>query len=262
MINILTLSWNGLDKLQRLRAGLLKNLESTKLPYRWYVRDNGSKDNSVNVLKEWPEVELLEAGHNRDNFAKGVNSLLKLIKQDGSVLLLNNDVEFTNEDTLVKMLSLLKGNVGAVGLRLLYRDSNQLQHAGVIFGNRYGGMCYHYRHKEISDPVACMNRYFQAVTAAVCLFHLSDLKAVNGLDEGFSWAFEDIDLCLRLGQLNKKIVYCGESFAYHEESATLKKNPVNKMFLTSNVKLFKDKWWSKYELDHEKYLSNPNYLLI
>lgn len=283
MIYVLTLNWNGLDKLQRLQPGLIKNLENTGRDWKWYVRDNGSTDGSKEWLSEQDNVVLLDVDHNRDNFAQGVNSLADLVKKDApyvvkgravgitrashpnDFLLLNNDVVFEDDTSLKKMCD-LRGhlNIQVVGARLRYNNTNRLQHAGVIFGPRYGNMPYHYRHKENSDVNAEKNRYFQAVTAACCLMNAGEFWAVDGMDEKFSWAFEDIDLCLRINRQGweKGVAYCGETNIFHEESASLKKNPVNKLFLTRNVNHFKKKWFGKYDLDHEKYLKDPNYNLI
>lgn len=264
-INVLTLSWNGLDKLKRLRPGLIRNLENTKLPFTWYIRDNGSKDGTLDEIKNWEYVKVLSVDHNRDNFAAGVNSLCKKAREESSItpndyyLLMNNDVEFVDDVSLSKMITLMKPDVGIVGARLLYNGTDKLQHAGVIFSKQYGLMPYHYRHKETSDKYAEQNRYFQAVTAAVCLVRAGDLDAIDGMDEKFHWAFEDIDMCLRIAQLGRKIVYCGETNIFHEESASLKKNPINKMFMGPNVGLFKKKWFGKYEIDHEKYIDEKGF---
>ena len=37
-------------------------------------------------------------------------------------------------------------------------------------------------------------------------------------------------------------MYCGKTNVYHEESASLKKNPVNKMMMPHNVSAFRKKW--------------------
>lgn len=269
VVHVLTLTWNGLDKLQKLRPGLIKNLQNTGLPFTWYIRDNGSKDGTVEEIKKWEHVKVLEVNHNRNNFAEGVNSLIHLAHQEvldttakihnDYYLLMNNDIEFGDDVSLSKMIALMKPEVAIVGCRLLYNGTDKLQHAGVIFSDKYGKMPYHYRHQETSDAVAEKNRQFQAVTAAVCLVRASALDQINGMDEKFHWAFEDIDMCLRIGALGHKIVYCGETKIYHEESASLKRNPVNKMFMGPNVEYFKSKWFGKYELDHDKYLKDQLY---
>lgn len=280
MIHALTLTWNGLDKLQALQPGLFNNLIETGESTTWYVRDNGSKDNTAAWLENldrskglvlldrgvMPKTKTLAMDHNRANFAQGVNSLVELANpaDDDVLLLVNNDVEFPEPDSISKMLQLLNStpNSGVVGARLLYTGNNKLQHAGVIFGPRYGNMPYHYRHQEESDAQAEKNRKFQAVTAAICMVRAGDFKKVGGMDEKFSWAFEDIDMCLAIGQLGKQTLYCGGTKIYHQESATLKKNPQNKLFQNSNVKHFKEKWTGKYKLDHELYLKDPNHNVV
>lgn len=266
MLHVLTLTWDGLDKLERLKNGLYRNLKETDQPYRWYVRDNGSKDKTVSSIKDWPDLTLLEVGHNRSNFAQGVNSLAKMVKENPSfdmwkdtLVLLNNDVEFPRPEALSQMYSQMKPDVGIVGCRLLYNGTDQLQHAGVIFSEKYNLMPYHYRHQEKSDETAEKNRYFQAVTAAVCMVRAKDFFDIGMMDEKFHWAFEDIDMCLRIGSRGKKIVYCGQTKIFHEESASLKKNPVNKLFMNPNVQHFRSKWDGKYEIDHNKYLADLQY---
>lgn len=266
MIHILTLTWNGLDKLKTLLPTLEKAVTPLPSPVKWYIRDNGSNDGTPEWLQaykgNWIEIEPLLMDHNRNNFAQGVNSLVELASpnDDDFILLLNNDITFGDDDSLYNMMKLFENHadIAMVGARLLYSGTNKLQHAGVIFGPKYGNMPFHYRWKEESDAQAEKNRYFQAVTAACAMIRAKDFVK---LDTRFNWAFEDIDLALRIGQ-KKKIAYCGQTKIFHEESASLKKNPVNKLFLQQNVQRFKMKWFGKYVLDHPKYLKRPNYLVI
>ena len=65
-------------------------------------------------------------------------------------------------------------------------------------------------------------------------------SGIGGMDEKYQWAFEDIDLCLAIRKAtDKKILYCGATNILHAESVTLHKNPVNKLFMSSNVNNFR-----------------------
>ena len=262
-VHILTLNWNGLHHLKALYPSLLKVMGD--IDYIWYVRDNGSSDGSVAWLNNKDKIKIQEINHNRASFSNGMNSLYEEIQfsdNDDLILFLNNDVIFNDAESLGKMIGLQKRvRAGIVGARLLYKDTNKLQHSGTIFSKKYNYLPYHYRLGEESDKQAETNRYFQAVTAACALVTRSSFEKVGGFDSQYQWMFEDVDLCLKIGQFSK-IAYCGGTNIYHEESASLKKNPINRMFMSKNVEIFRKKWSGKYKIDHELYLKNKNYNII
>ena len=264
MLHVITLSYNGLHLLTALKDGLYRNLDELNQPYKWHIRSNGNKDATAEEVINWPSVELLKSEHNRDNFSKCVNSLVKLADpaDNDILLLLNDDITFEDNYSLKNMLNLMKDDVSIVGARLLYPNTELLQHAGVIFSNRYNRLPYHYRHKEKSDGAAKKNRYFQCVTAAVSLVRAKDFKDIGGMDEKYHWCFEDVDMNFAIGATGKKIAYCGQTNIYHHESLTVNKTSVSKLFLQSNVGYFRKKWDGKYKIDHDLYLNNSNYLLI
>jgi GT2 family glycosyltransferase len=177
---------------------------------------------------------------------------------DDLILLLNNDLWFNDTNSIVEMHKLLTDEVGEVGARILYPNSNKLQHAGVYFSKKYNYFPYHYRHKEEDNADSRKTKEFQAVTGALALLRAGDYRKVcntnksgrMGLDESFFWSFEDIDLSLAIKyNMNKKIVYCGKTEVFHDESATLKKNPMHKLMLTKNATVFREKWSGIYKYD-------------
>jgi len=265
MICLLTLNWDGLDKLKKLYPSVIKAMEG--LDWAWYIRDHNSKDGSVDYLKSIANDNIKPIYYytNKENFAQGMNYLFDQAnpKDDDLILFLNNDIVIHDPSSIKNMISCLKGDVGIVGAKILYPESNKIAHAGVIFSNKYGGMPWHYKAGEQVTPAENKNRYFQAVTAAVMLTRGDIFRQAGMLDTKYMWSFEDIDFNLTVKyKLNKQIVYCGDTVIYHEESATLKKNPVNKLFMNQNVNYFKSKWFGKYEIDHDKYLNDINYNVV
>lgn len=125
----------------------------------------------------------------------------------------------------------------------------------------------HYRTKEKSNEHDKKNREFQVVTGAVLLTKSkyynnackTNKSGINGLDESMIWAFDDVCFCLDVKYLqNKKIVYCGDTNIFHEESASLKKNPVNKLHLKGNLEKLVNNWAKYYQMDKAKYTNNKN----
>jgi GT2 family glycosyltransferase len=257
---VLTLHWNQKDLIERLYKTLIPAVEM--FDYKWYVKDNGSKDGSIDFLKsiENDRVDVLYCGHNTDSFSSGMNILFERANpaDDDVIMLLNNDLWFVDKKSVVEMHKLLTDDTGVVGARILYPDGKRLQHAGVYFSKKYNYFPYHYRHKEIDDADSRKTREFQAVTGALMLVRAGDYRRVCtdnksgrvGMREALFWSFEDIDLALAVKyNMHKKVMYCGKTEVYHEESATLKKNPMHKLMLGNNVKVFREKWNGIYKHD-------------
>lgn len=137
------------------------------------------------------------------------------------LLLLNNDIEVITPDFLEKMLGLcMQKQTGIVGAQLYYEDDT-VQHAGVIVG--VGGVAAHAFSGIGRGEIHYMARNavvqnLSAVTAACMLVKKSVYEEVNGLDELFVVAFNDIDFCLRVGKAGYEVVYQPDAELYHYES--------------------------------------------
>lgn len=272
MLYILTLNWNGLDKLTKLHQSLMPALGHTS--YTWLIKDNASKDNTVETVKSWEgNIKVIPYKDNRQNFATGMNYLFNIASpaDNDTIMLLNNDVIFNDTTSINSMLNIMHKDpsVGVVGARLLYTGTDKLQHAGVVFDKRYKTPM-HFRVGQPSDADAEKNRLFQVVTGAVLITkaglyrnaYAKNPSGARGMDENYHWAFDDVDLCLAINyNMKKKIVYCGNTNISHEESATLKKNPANKLFLNHNLLYLFDKWQKTYVIDGDIYNSDARHNL-
>lgn len=136
------------------------------------------------------------------------------------LLLLNNDIEMINPDSVAEMVAILRREqVGAVGAQLLF-DNGELQHAGVIIG--FGGSAGHIFHRmrpefSYGNRANCVTNY-SAVTAACLMVKKSTYEAIEGFDEKFTISFNDVDFCLKIRSLGELIVYSPYAKFYHYES--------------------------------------------
>ena len=264
---LLTLTWNNAEKLLKLKESLMPSLSN--IDYKWIIRDNDSKDNTEELVKSWDcNIEYIKHPNNLSNFSEGMNDCFSKTNanDDDLILLLNNDVVFNDKTSIKNMMNLIEkdNNIGVVGCRMYFTGTKMLQHAGVIFMPTHR-MPIHFRAGQGNDKFSDKDREFQAVTGAVLLTKAKYFKEVckdnksglPGLDEKFNWAFDDVDLCLSIKyNMNKKIVYCANTNIFHEESASLKKNPINKLYLLHNVSLLKNKWGARYIDDAVDYHTN------
>lgn len=92
---ILTLNWNGEEKLKKLAPSLTNCLSD--IDFEWYVKDNASKDGSIDYLNSLnnDKIKVIKYKDNSQNFSAGMNYLFNEIKPKDNdlILLLNNDVD-------------------------------------------------------------------------------------------------------------------------------------------------------------------------
>lgn len=154
------------------------------------------------------------------NFSR-INNFGRKFAQGKFLLLLNNDIEVINGNWLTELVAeASQPGVAACGAMLYYPDDT-IQHAGIITGlggyaghshkyHKRGGSGYMFRLATVQD--------FSAVTAACLLVRTAAFDAVQGMDEGFTVAFNDVDFCLRLRKAGWRVVWTPYAELYHHES--------------------------------------------
>lgn len=177
------------------------------------------------------------------------------------LLLLNNDIEIITPAWLEEMLMFAqRDDVGAVG-PLLYYPDNTVQHAGVILG--IGGVAGHSHKYYYRGAFGYMSRLsvaqnLSAVTAACMMVDAEIFRQVGGFDETLAVAFNDVDLCMKIRQANKLIVFTPYAEAYHHESKSrgLEDTPEKIERFHRERDLFLKKWGAKLQEGDPYY--NPN----
>ena len=180
------------------------------------------------------------------------------------VILLNNDVEIITPAWIEEMMMFAqRKDVGAVGAMLYYPDDT-IQHAGVILG--IGGVAGHSHKYFPRNDYGYMSRAtivqnLSAVTFACVMMRSDVYREVNGLDEAFEVAFNDVDMCMRIRKAGYLIVftpYC-ELYHYESKSRGQEDTPEKVRRFNSEVERFQ-KRWGKELADGDPYY-NPNLTL-
>ncbi len=267
LVSIIILNRNGLEHLKRLFKDFKENLQYPS--YEVIVVDNKSTDDSISFLKGLSDKLQLTIVKNTENksFSKANNDAVKIAKGD-YLLLLNNDVEplygWLNE----MMQTILKSNdIGAVGAKLIYPDcsasvynkynSFKVQHRGIAFKEEKGFIKpYNLGDTDPFSAESSLEKERAAVTAAALLVKKEKYLEVDGLDENYSYGYEDVDLCLKLLKKGYKNIYCPKAQLFHYEFGTQEKNKRRKVKnrRLNNRKIFIHKWnqWLKKQLFTDK----------
>lgn len=227
------LNWNGKKLLEEFLPSVIQHTKNADI----YVIDNASMDDSVSYLKaNYPSVKIVQNLGNY-GFAKGYNEGLKHIDAD-IYCLLNSDVEVTANWTEPIMELFQKDqSIAAVQPKILdYKNKTHFEYAGAGGGymDKFGypfcrGRVFWTLEEDkgqYNDTVEC----FWA-TGASLFIRKEDFFRQKGFDEDFFAHMEEIDLCWRLKNENRKIYYCGSSTVYHLGGGTLQKNNPRKTYL-------------------------------
>jgi ABC-type polysaccharide/polyol phosphate transport system ATPase subunit/GT2 family glycosyltransferase len=191
--------------------------------YEIVVLDNGSREpDTLEYLDALARRWAVHRYHAPFNFPAICNFGAARAKGD-YLLFLNDDTQVIDAHWLAAMLEhAQRPGVGAVGAKLLY-PYGRVQHAGVVLG--IGGVAGH-AFKQLPEEavrpfgMADCVRNCSAVTAACMMMARRTFDEVQGFDEAFRVAFNDVDLCLRLRERGYVIVYTPHAVLYHHESAT------------------------------------------
>jgi GT2 family glycosyltransferase len=192
---------------------------TTDTPIEFVIVDNDSRDPAtLDYLARQSgldDVRVVRYPH-RFNFARQMN-FAALTATGEVLLLLNNDVRPITAHWLDAMLEhALRPEVGAVGARLVWPDG-RAQHEGIVLNA--GGVALNLD----SGPYAAYGRCIRntsAVTAACLMTRASVFAAVGGMDDRLRVAYNDVDLCLRIGERGWRIVYTPYAELEHAESST------------------------------------------
>lgn len=197
--------------------------DKTEYPcYEWIVVDNGS--NAQNraemeaLCKEYGFLYLYE--EMAFNFSKMCN--MGAARANGDLLLfLNDDIEIIERSWLRRMAGqALQPHTGAVGAKLWYAGTQNIQHAGIT------NLAIGPSHKLITFPDDRDYYYGRnrvaynmiGVTAACLMVSRKKFEEVGGFDETMAVAYNDVDFCFKLTEAGYYNVQRNDAVLYHNES--------------------------------------------
>jgi GT2 family glycosyltransferase len=182
-------------------------------------------------------------------FAKAVNTGLGAANNKQDVVLINSDiVAHLNWVEALQYGAYEFGiDTGIVGAKLLYPDG-RIQSAGSYRNTEVPEFFDHYyRFQDSNYGPANIPHYCLAVTGACMYIKREFLNNIGILDEGFSFAFEDVDWCLRGWEAGYRTLYFPSATLTHVESATRQKNIKMSEKEQKSVKYFWQKWESWFD---------------
>ena len=229
------------------------------------VENNSTEEETFAYYKEIETRDNVNVLYYKGDFNYSKINNFGVVQAKGEyILLLNNDTEMIEPDSIKEMLDVcMRPDVGIVGAKLLYED-NTIQHAGVIIG--FGGVAGHAFIGQDRDDNGYFSRIISvqdlsAVTAACLMVRRSVFDEVEGLNEEFKVAFNDIDFCLKVRKAGYLVVYNPYAQFYHYESKSRgQEDSADKVArFQQEIGLFGERWGEL--LEHGDPYYNPNLTL-
>jgi GT2 family glycosyltransferase len=209
--------------------------------YEVIVVDNGSSDETIEMLKKVENIRILRNDSNV-GFVLACNAGAS--KAQGDLLLFLNNDALVTKGCLKAMLSLIDSDdkIGAVGAKLIYPDGRLQEAGGMIFSD---GRPWNFGNgddpeKEIYNQI-CEVDY---CSGACFLVRKSLFDALGGFDERYSPGFyEEADLSFAMRKIGYKVLYNPEAVVIHHGSVTAGDNAY--WWGQINRKKFIEKWESE-----------------
>ena len=243
--SIVIVTWNGLHHLKEF----LPSVNSTDYPdFEIIIADNNSTDGTVEWLEhEYPWVKIARYNKNY-GYCGGNNRSIPYAVKD-IIVFLNNDVKVDPNWLTHLATSFDYENVVAAQPKMRsLKEPEFFEYAGAA-GGFLDKLGYPFCRGRIMDKLEkdegqydLQENIFWASGAALAIRRDAFIN-IGGFDEDFEFHMEEIDLCWRLLNQGRKIVYQPESVVYHLGGGSLPMGSPRKVyynFRNSLVMLWKN----------------------
>lgn len=207
LVTIIIVTFNSAEYLEKC----LNSIEKNKyLNFEIIVIDNGSSDETINILRQFKKVKVFDA---KENLGYAGANNLGMTKAEG------NFVFFLNPDTLVDknflsaaMKPMIENeNVAAVQPLVYLFDKKTINLSGKV--THFLG--YDWIRDYKAEKVAREGRIWSMSGSGV-LVRRSTFEKVGGFDDFYFMYYEDTDLSWKFNLIGKKIVFTPRSILYHD----------------------------------------------
>jgi len=207
LISIIMLNYNGLKYLRET----IKPILSLNYPnYEFIVVDNGSTDGSLEYIRSFPNITLLQSPRLREkNFA--CNYAVQAAKGD-YILMMDNDALITNSTVLDDLVQRYTEQTGVIGLAFYDKGSQVSKSYGSYLG-------YYFIKENYNIPISQIQKYDNiqiGFPEGKSLF-ISKKKwlEVGGYDDYLKFGGDDNDLGIKLWLMGYENILYANTLQVH-----------------------------------------------
>ena len=213
----------------------MDSFHSTNLngKFQVVVVDNASRDETAGIIKE-KKTKNLNFIQNTVNvgFTKAVNQGIKIVGGE-YIFILNPDTQLT-EGSVERLLKTISSDntIGLVAPQLRFPNGG-IQYSCRRFPTFWNVLTEMTGLSRIFHRIRLLNgwkmgdfdhkmeRDVDQPAGAALMVKKDLLEGLGGLDERFPMFFSDVDLCKRIKDMGKKIVFCPDAVITHKGGSTV-----------------------------------------
>jgi GT2 family glycosyltransferase len=222
-VSIIVLNWDGRQLLEEFLPSVLEAVRHDGRDHEVIVVDNGSRDDSIQMLRtRFPSVKVVALDRNM-RFTGGNNAGVKEAKND-IVIFLNNDMAVDPGFIRPLLEAFRNDDVFAVSCQVFFQDkSRRREETGntkarwrFAFVDQYHGDVNHVR------PGGCGSLIFWAGGGSSA-FDRNKFLEIGGLDSLYDpFYLEDVDLSYQAWKRGWKTLFAADSIVVHKHRGTNK----------------------------------------
>lgn len=252
------------DHKKDLKRCIKSILKSTYKNYEIIIVENNSKEKNIfkyyKKLEKNPNIKIEKCEMSIFNYSK-LNNYGASKASGEYFVFLNNDTKIITNNWLETIISnCQREEIGAIGAKLIYKNK-RIQHAGVVLN--LTGTAGHVNWNEKENNPGYFGRIMiqqnvSAVTGALLGVSKKIFEQVNGFDETFPIAYNDVDFCLKIQDIGKLITYNPYIEAYHYESQSrgYEDTEEKQKRLKKEESKLKKKWKKYFDVTDKYYSPN------
>lgn len=217
-LSVIIVTWNTSEITQKCVNSINKFLKNVEI----IVVDNGSNDNTVDKISKIKNVKIIENKKNL-GFSKANNIGLNYASHE-HVLFMNSDIELI-DNSISELLKYFQNNnnIGLIGPKFLNPDFTP---QASVFPKQSAINAFKefYLNKKNSYskylPKTDKPLKVWAISGGCVLTRKSFFKSIGGWNEKYFFYFEDLDLCRKVNQLGKDVIYFPQCQVVHRHGAS------------------------------------------
>ena len=223
-IGVVTVTYNSDKVLQPFLSDLFAQSFHN---FNLYVIDNASEDKTLKILDDLNDNRVNQIrNHSNIGVAAANNIGIKKALEDkcSHILILNNDIEFSNSLFKDLLVSIKKENCSMMTPKIMYHsDKDIIWYAGGGFKKSNGYLPYHTGYNENIKNNNYQSLYVDYASTCCLLIKKDVFETIGYMDEKYFVYFDDTDFLFRVKKEGvHKIYYDSQISLYHKVGSLTK----------------------------------------